>query len=83
MGSRLYPLLRQPIRHLIGRNDRRVVLLCDFNRVAEVVPMAMRDQDEIAFHLLRLCLGERVPGEVGIDNERVGAVSSRKHEWLR
>jgi len=65
-------LAREPIRDLIGADHGSVVLFGDGDGVADVVEMAMGDEDEIAPDVIGFYLGEWVVSEEGVDEEGVG-----------
>ena len=70
-GCAFRSLARQPVGDFIRTDNCRVVLFRDFHRVPHVVGMPVRHEHEIATDI-GLHLGERVAGEEGIDDERVG-----------
>ena len=64
-------ILSQPGRDLIVRDDRCAGAIGDLRGVGDVVEMAVRDQDEIRSHVLRLDRRRRRIIQKRIDQQRV------------
>ena len=70
----MHALLLQPLADLVVGDDRRAGALGDGDGVADVVAVAVRDQDEVGRHLVRLGRRRRVAGQERVD-EQVLAVA--------
>ena len=46
-----------------------------------MVAVAVRDQDEVGLHLVRLDGGGRVAGQEGVDEDVCAAVSTSRQAW--
>ena len=65
----LHALLLQPLADLVVGDDRRPGALGDGDGVADVVAVAVRDQDEVGRHLVGLGRRRRVAGQERIDQD--------------
>jgi hypothetical protein len=67
--------LLEPARDLVVRNDERLGVLRDLDRVADVIAVAVRDDDGVElFEGRRGDVGQGVAGQERIDEDAVGAV---------
>jgi len=79
----LHPLRRNPIRNLVRADDSGIVRLRNGHRIAHMIEVPMRNEDEIASDIPRLHLREGLCVRNGSISSVCEEVSIRKQEWLR